>query len=82
MQFLEKNASLLLREKVRSLVISAIKQLFKIEESNVDLKCLKGNLKGYYRIRTGKLRIIFTLEKEKAVIAFVREVTFRKDAYK
>ncbi|KJR40284.1 hypothetical protein MCHI_003826 [Candidatus Magnetoovum chiemensis] len=53
-----------------------------MEDVNLDLKQLKGSNKGEYRIRTGKIRIIFTFEKNEIFVVFVEEVSFRADAYK
>lgn len=44
---------------------------------NLDIKPLKG-MKNYYRIRKGKIRIIYY--KEKNVVGIVK-IDFRKDVY-
>jgi len=38
------------------------------EKLNIDLKKLVGNWKGYYRIRVGKMRLIFKIFKEEREI--------------
>lgn len=48
---------------------------------NIDLKKLVGNWEGYYRLRKGKLRIIFEVNKIDKVI-FVEKIDFRGDVYK
>jgi mRNA interferase RelE/StbE len=48
---------------------------------NIDLKKLVGDWEGYYRLRKGKLRIIFELNKNERVI-FVERTDFRGDVYK
>jgi len=40
---------------------------------NIDLKKLVGKWKGYYRIRIGKIRVIFDISKESREI-FVEKV--------
>jgi mRNA interferase RelE/StbE len=82
LKFINKNPSSLSLEDVRNLVISALKKIFKIEETNIDLKMLRGDLHGYYRIRTGKIRIIFSLTKNKIFSAFVKDIGFRENIYK
>ncbi len=48
---------------------------------NIDLKKLGGNWEGYYRLRKGKLRIIFEVNKIDKVL-FVEKIDFRGDIYK
>ena len=53
----------------------------KDKDINVDVKKLKGLWAGYYRIRKGKIRIIFDVDyKNKAV--FIEKIDFRGDVYK
>jgi mRNA interferase RelE/StbE len=51
------------------------------ERANVDVKKLKGDWKGYLRIRKGKLRVIFSVDFSERVI-YVERVDFRGKAYK
>jgi mRNA interferase RelE/StbE len=51
------------------------------EKINVDVKKLKGNWEGYYRLRKGKLRIIFEVNKDNKSI-YVERIDFRGDVYK
>ena len=51
------------------------------EDLNIDIKKLKGNWKGFYRARKGKMRIILRFDFEKLVV-FIEEIDYRKDAYK
>ena len=48
---------------------------------NIDVKKLKGEWAGYYRIRKGKLRIILKTDSENQII-FITIVDFRGDVYK
>jgi mRNA-degrading endonuclease RelE of RelBE toxin-antitoxin system len=53
----------------------------KDKDVNVDVKKLKGSWAGYYRIRKGKIRIIFDVDyKNKAV--FIEKIDYRGDVYK
>ena len=45
-----------------------------------NIKKLKGEYEGVYRIRIGSYRLFYTIDKQK-VIVFVLEITQRKDAY-
>ena len=51
------------------------------EPINIDVKKLKGEWKGYYRIRKGRLRIIFSIGTSHRSI-YVERIDFRGDAYK
>ena len=51
------------------------------ESVNIDAKKLKGEWKGYFRIRKGRLRIIFSVDTSQRFI-YVERVDFRGDAYK
>ena len=69
-----------IREKVRESIKSFI---LKITGSNInlDIKKLKGEWAGYYRIRKGKIRIILKPDIEFRTI-FVDVVDFRGSVYK
>jgi mRNA interferase RelE/StbE len=51
------------------------------EHINIDLKKLTGNWDGYYRLRKGKLRIIFEINKIDRVL-YVEKIDFRSGVYK
>jgi mRNA interferase RelE/StbE len=69
-----------IREKVRDSIKNFI---LKITGSNIniDVKKLKGEWAGYYRIRKGKVRIILKSDTESRTI-FVDVVDFRGNVYK
>ncbi|HOL22315.1 MAG TPA: hypothetical protein PLQ41_05635 [bacterium] len=46
----------------------------------MDVKKLKGEWKGYYRIRSGEVRIILKVDQTEKVL-YIDVVDFRKDAY-
>ncbi len=46
----------------------------------LDIKKLKGNLKGFSRIRVGKLRIIFQIRRDASEIA-IYDINFRSNIY-
>jgi mRNA-degrading endonuclease RelE of RelBE toxin-antitoxin system len=51
------------------------------ESINIDVKKLKGKWKGYFRIRKGKLRIIFFVDTSYRSL-YVETIDFRGAAYK
>jgi len=83
-KFLDKNSSIIKENEVDKLITSAIKKILKIEDINVDVKMLKGELKEFFRIRKGNIRIIFIMEKDndEGVKVFINAIDFRGDIYK
>ena len=47
----------------------------------LDIKKLKGNWQGFYRMRIGKIRVIFTINEDKNELS-IYEIDFRGDIYK
>jgi len=80
-KFLEKNSDTITEKEVDILIISATKEILKIDKSNIDLKKLKGKLKGYFRIKKGDIRIIFSLKKDKIIKALINDIDFRGNIY-
>uniref|UniRef100_A0A7V5XFW8 Addiction module toxin RelE n=1 Tax=Thermodesulfobacterium geofontis TaxID=1295609 RepID=A0A7V5XFW8_9BACT len=72
----EHNISFEVREELKKFLMK-----MKGENVNVDVKKLTGDWEGYYRLRKGKLRIIFELNKHNKVI-FVERIDFRGEVYK
>ncbi|MEK6646988.1 MAG: hypothetical protein AABY84_09980 [Candidatus Firestonebacteria bacterium] len=72
------------RQDIHSEVKEELKKFFmkmKGMDINIDLKKLEGEWEGYYRIRKGKIRIIFSINKTDKVL-FVENIDFRGDVYK
>jgi mRNA interferase RelE/StbE len=70
--FLEENDLL---EKVRNKIVDYIRG------EKVDIKKLKGNWKGFLRLRTGKIRVIFKLDVDNKVVE-VYKAGFRGKIYR
>ena len=51
------------------------------ESINIDVKKLKGEWQGYFRIRKGRLRIIFSIDTSHRSL-YIERIDFRGDAYK
>ncbi|NPA76321.1 MAG: type II toxin-antitoxin system RelE/ParE family toxin [Candidatus Diapherotrites archaeon] len=51
------------------------------KESGLDIKKLKGNWSGFYRLRVGKYRVVFEIDWSKQEILIYRIVA-RKKAYR
>lgn len=67
-----------IREKMKTLVLS-IEESGSIPFQELDIKNLKGEWKGYQRMRVGKMRVIFCTSVEELLIY---EIDFRGDIYK
>jgi len=82
-KFFIKNSTILSKNKSTELIVKAVKKIIKKEDINIDVKRLQGNLNNYYRIRSGKVRILFELDNnEIKIIAIVNDIYFRGDVYK
>lgn len=77
--FLHKNADLS-KESVIELSLQAIR-IFSGQRINIDIKKLKGEWNGFYRIRKGKIRIIASFDFENRFV-FIERIDWRGGAYK
>lgn len=81
-KFFSKKSHILSKEKTKDLIIKSVKKIILKEDINIDVKQLKGDFQKYYRIRFGKLRILFELENnEIKIITIVTDIDFRGDIY-
>lgn len=67
-----------LTPKERELLKKILEDIRRLEIKNHDIKALKG-LKGVFRLRKGRIRIIFTKGEG---IGIPLKINFRKDAYR
>jgi len=67
-----------LKKKERDNLLKVLKKISILDLDGLDIKKLK-NLSNYFRVRVGKVRIIFEKSKKKAII---RKVDFRNNVYK
>ncbi len=82
-KFLNKNKGVLNENQVDDLVIKFIKKHFYNCDENIDYKVLQGNLKDYFRIRKGNIRIIIKIIDENIIIeAIIEDIGFRGKIYK
>jgi len=82
-KFLLKNSNVIKENDVDKLIILAIKKLIFKSDVNIDLKFLKANFKNSYRIRKGKIRIVFEIfESEILIQNIVNDIDFRGNIYK
>jgi mRNA interferase RelE/StbE len=67
-----------LKEKLKILLL-AVEENGTIPFRELDIKNLKGEWKGYQRMRVGKMRVIFQINADDLL---VYEIDFRGDIYK
>lgn len=77
-KFLSKNE--LTIDEIQELARRAV-VYFQGGKVNVDIKKLKGKWAGFYRIRSGRMRIIAEFDFENSVV-FIEEIDWRGNAYK
>ena len=81
-KFFIKHNKIFSKERSKELIIKSVKKILQNEDTNVDVKQLKGHLQKYYRIRSGKVRILFELiDAQVIVTAIVSDVDFRGNIY-
>ncbi|MEA5511376.1 type II toxin-antitoxin system RelE/ParE family toxin [Crocosphaera sp. UHCC 0190] len=68
-----------IRQKIKILVYSVDHQAI-IPFNDLDIKKMKGNWEGFYRLRIGTIRVIFTVDLTSGNIEVYR-IGFRGDVY-
>jgi len=82
-KFLDHNGTVLTVAQVDMLITKAMKKLLKMENTNIDVQALRGDRRGFYRIRTtGKVRIIFSYQSGVVMVVAVVAIDFRGGVYK
>ncbi|MEK7192481.1 MAG: hypothetical protein AAB646_03135 [Patescibacteria group bacterium] len=78
LKFLEANHIII--EKISAVIVKALKK-FRGESVNVNIAKLSGVWTGFYRIRSGKVRIIveFNFDERKV---YIEKIDWRGNAYK
>jgi mRNA interferase RelE/StbE len=69
-----------IRTKIKKLAFTIIEEGM-IPFRELQIKTLEGEWKGFMRMRAGKIRIIFRIDKEQDEI-LIYEIDYRGDAYK
>ena len=78
-KFLDNNSADI-RDSVYDKIRNVIEWLENKNNLFVDLKKLKGDYLGFYRIRTGKIRIIISIDKKNYIIK-IQNINFRGNIY-
>ncbi len=68
------------KSKILDLLKKFIRFVFG-ERENIDVKKMKGEWDGFYRLRSGKIRIILSIDLDKEVL-YVERIGFRGDVFK
>ena len=81
-KFLSKNKQIITEEKSDVLIVKAIKNILYKKNENVDVAKMVNYTPSHYRIRTGKVRIVFTLIDDVVTVVDVKNIDFRGNIYK
>jgi mRNA-degrading endonuclease RelE of RelBE toxin-antitoxin system len=64
------------------LVAAAVRKLTREEEVAIDLQRLQGSLHDFFRIRTGDIRIVFSVQYGLVHIASISQIDVHGNVYK
>jgi mRNA-degrading endonuclease RelE of RelBE toxin-antitoxin system len=81
-KFLAKNQHIITINETDTLIIKAIKSIFYQKVENIDVLKMVGYTPNHYRIRTGKIRIVFTVLDGVISVVDVVDIDFRGNIYK
>ncbi|MGF1536269.1 MAG: type II toxin-antitoxin system RelE/ParE family toxin [Elainellaceae cyanobacterium] len=79
-----KKVDLQTAERVRQKIFQLYTALAEdgiIPFTELDIKKLKGQWEGYFRLRVGQIRVIFTLVEGEIAILLIYDIDFRGDIY-
>ncbi len=77
-KFINKNN--ITKKEIVSILIMAIKKL-QGQNINIDIKKMSGNWEGFYRVRKGKIRILFSISFNE-LSTYVDKIDYRGNVYK
>ncbi len=77
-KFLSRNK--VSKDKIFEIICKAVKKL-QGEDTNIDIKKLKGEWLGFYRCRVGNVRLIFEIDFDTFSI-FIERIDYRGGVYK
>ena len=80
LKFLKKTSEASV-ESIDPYIRKAINKVILRQQTNINIQKMKGQWKGFYRIREGDLRIILKFEVDKQVVLIYR-IGWRGDVYK
>jgi mRNA-degrading endonuclease RelE of RelBE toxin-antitoxin system len=82
-KFLKGNSNVISEEEIENLLIKAFKRIFLKEDSNIDLKKMKGVSFNLYRVRKGNIRIVFSISKDSEInfSIDINDIGFRGNIY-
>ncbi len=81
-KFLKHNPNRLTTETVDFHIEKVVRKLTGEASINVDVIKMKGRSKGKYRLRTGDIRIVFSIKQGIVYVVLVEDIDFRGDVYK
>jgi len=80
-KFVRKNSDHLSFDKVEDAVRLALKKILRRERNTANIKKLKAEWKGHWRVRLGSIRIVFRYENGEPIITYITRIEFRGSVY-
>ena len=80
-KFVRKNSDSLSFEKVEEAVRLSLNKILRRESNTGDIKKLKAEWKGHWRVRLGNIRVIFRYENREPTITYITRIEFRGNVY-
>ena len=80
-KFLKRKGSELTKEQAEVQVVTAIRRITHEEVNSSDVIAMKGDFKWYFRVREGKIRIIFTYLEGSIRIVNINRIDYRGNVY-
>ncbi len=80
-KFVRKNSDQLSFDKVEDAVRLALKKILRRERNTANIKKLKAEWKGHWRVRLGSIRIVFRYENGEPIITYITRIEFRGSVY-
>jgi mRNA-degrading endonuclease RelE of RelBE toxin-antitoxin system len=78
--FVEQHLNIISFDITNTLLIKALKKLLKEDDTNSNVIAMQGQ-SNLYRIRKGKLRLIFRYEHDEIIFVYVERIDFRGNVY-
>ncbi len=80
-KFLANPSNGISKDEVQRILVESVKKITREAISSLDVIRMKGEFKGWYRVRVGRLRVIFLFAEGEIRIVSVDRIDFRGNVY-